>query len=111
MVPTFQVSIVTGEGLDDLKHFLSKLTPKFPKTNDFSLIKTPKDKTGILLDNVINTKFGCIHSGIIVSGKIGINQKLLMGPTIDGGFKLVQVKEIYYLRIPVNDLCCDNLFS
>ena len=34
-----------------------------------------------------------------------------MGPTIDGDFKLVQVKEIYYLRVSVNDLCCGNSCS
>ena len=111
LVPTFQISTVTGEGLDDLKDFLSKLTPKFPKINDFSLIKTPKDKTEILLDNVINTKFGCVYSGVLVSGKIEINQKLLMGPTIDGDFKLVQIKEIHFLRVPVNELCCGNACS
>ena len=111
VVPTFQISTVTGEGLDDLKHFLSKLTPKFPNINDYSLIKTPKDKTEMLLDNAINTKFGCVYAGVIVSGKIEINQKLLMGPTIDGDFKLVQVKEIHFLRVPVNELCCGNSCS
>ena len=39
-----------------LKQFLSKLTPKFPVINEFSLIKTPKHKTEMLLDNAINTK-------------------------------------------------------
>ena len=111
MVPTFQVSTVTGEGLDDLKQFLSKLTPKFPVINEFSLIKTPKDKTEMLLDNAINTKFGCVYAGALVSGKIEINQKLLMGPTFDGEFKLVQVKEIHFLRVPVNELCCGNSCS
>lgn len=96
LVPIFQVSTVTGEGLDDLKIFLSNLTPKFPNFNKTSPFKTPKDKTEMLLDSAINTKVGCVYSGIIVSGKIEVNQKLLMGPTIEGDFKLVQVREIHF---------------
>ena len=76
-----------------------------------SPFKTPKDKTEILLDNALNTKVGCVYSGIIVSGKIEVNQKLLMGPTIEGDFKLVQVREIHFLRVSVNELCCGNSCS
>ena len=111
LVPTFQVSTVTGEGLDNLKIFLSNLTPKFPNFNEMSPFKTPKDKTEMLLDNAINTKVGCVYAGIIVSGKIELNQKLLMGPTPEGDFKLVQVREIHFLRVPVNELCCGNSCS
>ena len=111
IVPTFQVSTVSGDGIEDLKVFLSKLTPKFPKMNEFSLIKTPKDKTEMLLDNAFNTKVGCIYAGVIVSGKIEVNQKLLIGPTIEGDFKLVQIREIQFLRVNVNELCCGNSCS
>ena len=111
IVPIFQISTVTGDGLEDLKSFLSKLTTKFPNTSDFSLIKTPKDKTEMLLDHAFNTKVGCIHAGVIVSGKIEVNQKLLIGPTSDGDFKPVQVREIQFLRVTVNELCCGNSCS
>ena len=111
IVPIFQISTVTGEGLEDLKTFLSKLTTKFPNTTEFSLVKTPKDKTEMLLDHAFNTKVGCIHAGVIVSGKIETNQKLLIGPTTDGDFKLVQVREIQFLRVTVNELCCGNSCS
>ena len=111
IVPIFQISTVTGEGLEDLKTFLSKLTTKFPNTTEFSLVKTPKDKTEMLLDHAFNTKVGCIHAGVIVSGKIETNQKLLIGPTADGDFKLVQVREIQFLRVTVNELCCGNSCS
>jgi len=111
LVPIFQVSTVTGEGLDDLKMFLSNLTPKFPNFNEMSPFKTPKEKTEILLDSAINTKVGCVFSGIITSGKIEVNQKLLMGPTIEGDFKLVQIREIHFIRVSVNELCCGNSCS
>ena len=111
LVPTFQVSTVSGDGMDDLKVFLSKLTPKFPNNNEFSLLKTPKDKTEMLLDNAFNTKVGCIYAGVIVSGKIENNQKLLIGPTTEGEFKPVQIREIQFLRVTVNELCCGNSCS
>ena len=111
LVPIFQVSTVTGDGVEDLKTFLSKLTPKFPNNNDFSLLKTPKDKTEMLLDHAFNTKVGCIYAGVIVSGKIEVNQKLLIGPTVEGDFKMVQIREIQFLRVTVNELCCGNSCS
>ncbi len=111
LVPTFQVSTVSGDGMEELKEFLSKLTPKFPHNNEFTLLKTPKDKTEMLLDNAFNTKVGCIYAGVIVSGKIEVNQKLLMGPTLEGEFKMVQIREIQFLRVTVNELCCGNSCS
>ncbi len=110
-VPIFQVSTVTGDGIEDLKTFLSKLTPKFPNNNEFSLLKTPKDKTEMLLDHAFNTKVGCIYAGVIVSGKIEVNQKLLIGPTVEGDFKMVQIREIQFLRVTVDELCCGNSCS
>ena len=109
-VPIFQISTVLGEGMEDLQIFLSKLTPKF-LNNEFSLLKTPKDKVEMLLDNAFNTKVGCIYSGVLVSGKIEINQKLLMGPTIEGEFKMVQIREIQFLRVPVKEIYCGNSCS
>jgi GTPase len=65
----------------------------------------------MLLDNAFNTKVGCIYAGVIVSGKIEVNQKLLMGPTIEGEFKMVQIREIQFLRVTVNEICCGNSCS
>ncbi len=111
LVPIFQISTVTEEGLDVFKTFLSKLSTKYPNFNDFCILKTPKDKTEMLLDHAFNTKFGCIHAGVVTSGKIEVNQKLLIGPTIEGDFKMVQIREIQFLRVSVNELCCGNSCS
>jgi GTPase len=111
LVPIFQVSTVTGDGMEDLKTFLSKLSPEYPKMNDYTILKTPKDKTEMLLDHAFNTKVGCIFAGVIVSGKIENNQKMLLGPTNEGEFKLVQIKEIQFLRVTVDELCCGNSCS
>jgi GTPase len=94
-----------------LENFLAKLSTEFPKINDYTILKTPKDKTEMLLDHAFNTKVGCIFAGVIVSGKIQNNQKLLIGPTSDGEFKLVQVREIQFLRVTVDELCCGNSCS
>ena len=111
LVPIFQVSTVTGEGLDDLKIFLSQLEPKNIMNAELNLLKTAKDKTEVLLDNSFTTKVGCIHAGVVVSGKIEVNQKLLIGPTLDGTFKPVQIREIQFLRVSVNEICCGNSCS
>ena len=94
LVPIFQVSTVTGEGNAEL-----------------SLLKTAKDKTEVLLDNAFNTKVGCIHAGVVIAGKLEVNQKLLLGPTQDGFFKPVQIREIQFLRVTVNEICCGNSCS
>ena len=111
LVPIFQVSTVTGEGLDDLKCFLSQLIPKNSINAELSLLKTAKDKTEVLLDNAFNTKVGCIHAGVVIAGKLEVNQKLLLGPTQDGFFKPVQIREIQFLRVTVNEICCGNSCS
>ena len=111
LVPIFQVSTVTGEGLDDLKYFLSSLVPMNSINAELSLVKNAKDKTEVLLDHAFNTKVGCIHAGVVVSGKIEVNQKLLLGPTQDGTFKPVQIREIQFLRVTVNEICCGNSCS
>ena len=42
---------------------------------------------------------------------VNVNQKLLIGPTLEGDFKLVQIREIQFLRVNVNELCCGNSCS
>ena len=111
LVPIFQVSTVTGEGLEDLKSFLSQLVPKNAINAELSLLKSAKDKTEVLLDNAFNTKVGCIHAGVVIAGKLEVNQKLLLGPTQDGFFKPVQIREIQFLRVTVNEICCGNSCS
>ena len=111
LVPIFQISTVTGEGLDDLKSFLAQLVPKTFINEELSLCKSAKDKTEVLLDNAFNTKVGCIHAGVVIAGKLEVNQKLLIGPTQDGFFKPVQIREIQFLRVTVDEICCGNSCS
>ena len=111
VVPIFQISTVTGEGLDYLKNFLANLTPRHSLNSDNHIIKTPQDPTEMLLDSAFNTKVGVIYAGVLSSGKLFVGQKLLMGPTMDGIFKPVQIKCIQFLRCDVNEICCGNSCS
>lgn len=111
VVPIFQVSTVTGEGIEYLKFFLSNLTPRHSLNSENSIIKTPQDKVEMLLDSSFNTKVGVIFAGVLTSGTISVGQKLLMGPWKDGSFKMVQIKNIQFLRGDVNEVLCGNSCS
>ena len=111
VVPVFQVSTVTGEGIDYLKFFLANLAPRHSLNSENSIIKTPEDKVEMLLDSSFNTKVGVIFAGVLTSGKISVGMKLLMGPLNDGSFKLVQIKNIQFLRGDVNEISCGNSCS
>ena len=65
----------------------------------------------MLLDSAFNTKVGVIYAGVLSSGKLFVGQKLLMGPTVEGVFKPVQIKTIQFLRCDVNEICCGNSCS
>ena len=104
----FQVSTVTGEGLDYLKFFLGNLTPRHSLNSDINVIKTTNDPTEMLSDSAFKTKVGVIYAGVLSSGKLFVGQKLLMGPTIEGVFKAVQIKSIHFLTWDVNEIYCGN---
>lgn len=108
VVPIFQISAVTGEGMDNLKYFISNLIPRYSLNSDNYLIKTPKDKVEFLIDSTFNTKVGIIHAGILTSGTIEEGQNLLLGPTAEGQFKPVQVRKIHFKRVEVPSIECGN---
>ena len=104
----FQVSTVTGEGLDYLKFFLGNLTPRHSLNSDNNIMKTPNDPKEMLLDSAFKSKDGVIYAGVLSSGKLFVGQKLLMGTTIEGVFKAVQIKSIHFLNCDVNEIYCGN---
>ena len=108
VVPIFQISAVTGEGMDHLKYFISNLIPRYSLNSDNYLIKTPTDKVEFLIDSTFNTKVGIIHAGVLTSGTIKEGQNLLLGPTAEGQFKPVQVRKIHFKRVEVPSIECGN---
>ncbi|MCQ2815738.1 MAG: GTP-binding protein [archaeon] len=111
IVPVFQISTVTGEGLDYLKYFLARLTPRHSSLAKNSLIKNPEDPVEMLFDSAFNTKVGIIHAGVLISGTIRIGEKYLYGPTSEGQMKPIQIKNIQFLRGDVNEIKCGNSCS
>ena len=111
VVPVFQTSTVTGEGLDNLKYFLARLVPRHSSMVPESLIKNPDDPVEMMLDSAFNTKVGIIHAGVLISGTMKVGDKFLYGPTNDGQMKPIQIKNIQFLRTDVNEIKCGNSCS
>ncbi|ADP78027.1 translation elongation factor 1A GTP binding domain family [Methanothermus fervidus DSM 2088] len=88
IVPILAVSSVTGEGLDLLDELFMNL--KIPK-------KPVDDKKPFLMyiDKIYTIKgVGTVVSGTVRQGKVKKGDNLVLGPTIDGEFKKVNVKSI-----------------
>lgn len=104
--PIFCVSNVTGEGIKQLRSFMSLLMSRTLQVNTF---KPPSDKVEFLIEGTFNVKgVGLIASGILVSGKVSIGQTLLLGPDLLGDFKQVSVKSIHYKRSCVDEISSGN---
>ena len=104
--PIFCVSNVTGEGIKQLKCFISLLMSRTTQVNTF---KPPSDKVEFLIDGAFNVKgVGLVFSGTLVSGKVIVGQNLMVGPDSKGEFKQVTVKSIHYKRTPVDEISSGN---
>lgn len=108
VVPFFQISTVSGEGVDNLKRFISQLIPRYSLNSSNYLIKTPSDSVEFLIDSTFNTKVGFVHAGILVSGTIKEAQNLYIGPTSEGSFKPIQIKKIQFKRVESPYVECGN---
>lgn len=99
--PVFSVSSVTGEGIDNLRKFISHLTQRNNMNSDNTLIKTKNDKVEFLIDSCFTTKFGLVYAGVLSSGTVTLGQTLMLGPDVLGTYKQVQVKSIHFKRTDV----------
>lgn len=95
-VPIFQVSNVTGAGLDLYKAFLNLI----PSQRSWEMKK--KEPVMVSIDDCFNVPgVGVIVSGVISSGIVEIGTPLLLGPDSLGKFKDVSVKSIHDKQINV----------
>lgn len=108
VVPFFQISAVSGEGVDNLKTLISQLVPRYSLNSSNYLIKTPSESVEYLIDSTFNTKVGFVHAGILTSGTIKEGQNLFIGPTNDGAFKPIQIKKIQFKRVEMPFVECGN---
>lgn len=100
VVPIFQISNVTGEGLPALRLFLNLL----PSKRQWSTLRD--DKFEFYIDDVFQVPgVGVVVAGTITKGQIalvkGQGPTLLLGPDSSGAFRKVQVKGIHTKGVPV----------
>mmetsp|Transcript_44786 Transcript_44786/g.112902 ORF Transcript_44786/g.112902 Transcript_44786/m.112902 type:complete len:659 (+) Transcript_44786:76-2052(+) len=98
-VPMFELSSVTGDGLDLLRKHLNFLTPRIQWSES-------EDEYGELLidSNFFVTGVGTVVAGTVTAGIIETGQKMLMGPDGNGRFRMVQIKSIHKRRQPVKSV-------
>lgn len=87
--PVFEVSNVTGQGLDLFRKFLAQLNP----TIDWES-KAQDEKVFCIQDKYNIKGIGLVVYGLAKSGTIKIGDRLHLGP-FDDKFKLVEIKSIH----------------
>ncbi|XP_043250179.1 GTP-binding protein 2 isoform X1 [Colletes gigas] len=99
MIPVFNVSCVTGEGLGDLTNFIKNLSP-------YDVNSTNSDSESCLFQ--IDETFRVaglnepVLGGLLVKGAIAPGTRLLVGPLPDGEFSPVKVVSLHRNKAP----CC-----
>ena len=106
--PIFKVSNVTGLGIKELLRFFNKLKNR----EDMKELGKSTDPVEFdVHDKFIVVGVGLVVSGLLKSGKIVVGQNLFLGPDKSNVFKMVQVKSIHFIRVPVDvafagQFCC-----
>ncbi|KAF3423005.1 hypothetical protein E2986_09331 [Frieseomelitta varia] len=99
IIPVFNVSCVTGEGLEDLTNFIKNLSP-------YDVNSTDSDSESCLFQ--IDETFRVaglnepVLGGLLVKGAIAPGTRLLVGPLPDGEFSPVKVVSLHRNKAP----CC-----
>ncbi|KAG0259567.1 hypothetical protein BG011_002552 [Mortierella polycephala] len=102
--PIFQVSNVTGEGLDLLKNFLNVL-PISQKYNKDEPIEYQ------ITDTFSVPFVGTVVSGVVMNGIVHAGDQLYLGPDGNGAFQMVTVKSIQRKRLNVPLACAGQSAS
>ena len=90
IIPIMQISNVSSLNLDLLKNLFNLL----PIRNDFS--QYIDKNVELLIDNTYSvTGHPTIVSGLLRSGKVKVNDNLLLGPFTDSSYKQVKVRSIH----------------
>ncbi|KAG0003822.1 hypothetical protein BGZ79_011039 [Entomortierella chlamydospora] len=102
--PIFQVSNVTGEGLDLLKNFLNVL-PISRKYNKDEPVEYQ------ITDTFSVPFVGTVVSGVVMNGIVHAGDQLYLGPDGNGAFQMVTVKSIQRKRLNVPLACAGQSAS
>ena len=103
VVPIFQISNVSGEGLPLLKLFLNLL----PSKREWSTMR--EEKLEFYIDDVFQVPgVGIVVAGTVIKGNLalvkGQGPTLLLGPDSTGAFRKVQVKGIHSKSVAVAEV-------
>ena len=105
--PIFEVSNVTGMGIDNLRKFFNyvqKINKNYKKENPFEY------HIDCMFKNIKGTSI--VVGGNVLNGTVHVNDKMLLGP-ISGKFHEVTIKSIHCKRVPLQELskCTYACFS
>ena len=102
-IPIFPISSVRGDNVDTLKRFIHSLDSR---TN---LINYKDTEASFIIESVYVIKgIGYVVSGLLISGKIKLNDHLYLGPYYGKYFK-IQIKSIHNnFRENINELESGN---
>lgn len=95
LCPIFQVSNVTGEGIELLKSFLHVL----PQSSKYGGADAPAEFQ--ITDTYVVQGVGTVVAGTMISGTVALGQTLYLGPDSTGSFTPCQVKGVQRKRINV----------
>ncbi|KAI7825163.1 P-loop containing nucleoside triphosphate hydrolase protein [Gamsiella multidivaricata] len=102
--PIFQVSNVTGEGLDLLKNFLNVL----PISQEYNR----DEPVEYQITDTFSVPFvGTVVSGVVMNGIVHAGDQLYLGPDGNGAFQMVTVKSIQRKRLNVPLACAGQSAS
>ncbi|KAI7874571.1 P-loop containing nucleoside triphosphate hydrolase protein [Lichtheimia hyalospora FSU 10163] len=94
LCPIFQISNVTGQGLDLLKNFLNVLSTQTRYASDKPFHYE--------INETYSVPFvGTVVSGIMMTGVIHVGDKVLIGPDHAGHFSVTTIKGIHRKRVTV----------
>ena len=103
IVPIFNISNVTGEGLDKIRMFLNVL-----KKEPVNRLVEQSKNVKFFIDYIWNvTGIGIVIGGNLVSGKIKVGDRLFLGPN-NNEYEPIVVKSIHSKRVPVQVVNCGS---
>lgn len=99
VVPIFHVSNVNGTGIDYVKQFLNLVSKvKHNVKDDVKDVEFHVDTTFSV------TGVGTVVGGQLISGKINVGDKLLIGPEDNGTYRETQVRSIHCKKVPMQEV-------
>jgi GTPase len=95
IVPIFNISNVSGEGIDKVQKFLNVTGIRKKKVRTDSTVE-------FHIDSVFQiTGIGTVVGGHLLNGDVSVGDKLHLGPDMNGNYILTQIRSIHCKRVPI----------